>query len=71
MTIQIDAVFHDGALWPKQPVSLPNGTAVRIAIEPQDAAVDPLAAVLGIGVGPEQGDAADRHDDHLYGSRPE
>jgi predicted DNA-binding antitoxin AbrB/MazE fold protein len=69
MTIQLDAIYQDGVLLPKQPVALPNGTEVRIVIETADVASDPLAGVIGIGSGPENGDVSDRHDDYLYGER--
>ena len=69
MTIQVDAVYLDGVLRPKQPVALPNGTEVTVAINPRGTAIDPLAGVLGVGDGPADGDAAQRHDDYLYGER--
>lgn len=74
MSIQIDAIYHNGALHLQQPVPLAEGAHVRVAIEtdaPSAAAPtsrDPLAAVIGIGEGPVAGDAADRHDDYLYGN---
>jgi Uncharacterized protein conserved in archaea len=67
MNIQVEAIYHDGALWPKQAVALPNGTEVRIAIETREPAIDPLAGVIGIGDGPASGDVAHHHDDYLYG----
>jgi len=69
MTIQFDAVYEDGVLRPKQPIALPNGAEVRVAIETRENTVDPLAGVVGIGDGPAAGDTADRHDDYLYGKR--
>ena len=69
MTIQVDAIYLDGVLRPKQPVALPSGTEVTVAINPRGAAVDPLAGVLGAGDGPAEGEAAQRHDDYLYGER--
>jgi predicted DNA-binding antitoxin AbrB/MazE fold protein len=69
MTIQLDAIYQDGVLLLKQPIMLPNGAAVRIVIETSEGVVDPLAAVIGVGEGPESGDTADRHDDYLYGTR--
>jgi hypothetical protein len=74
MAIEIDTIYHDGAFHPQQPVPLPEGTHVRVAIQPNSPSVapptggDPLAAVIGIGEGPAAGDAADRHDDYLYGT---
>jgi predicted DNA-binding antitoxin AbrB/MazE fold protein len=69
MTIQLDAVYQDGVLLPSQPIALPNGAAVRIVIETSNIPIDPLAGVIGIGDGPESGDAAERHDDYLYGKQ--
>lgn len=68
MTIQIDAVYLDGVLRPAQPLALPEGAAVRIAIVTGAAPADPLAAVIGVGEGPQEGDVAQRHDDYLYGA---
>jgi predicted DNA-binding antitoxin AbrB/MazE fold protein len=69
MTIQFDAVFQDGVLLPQQHVALPNGTKVRVAIETREAAIDPLADVIGICDGPTRGDTADLHDEYIYGDR--
>jgi predicted DNA-binding antitoxin AbrB/MazE fold protein len=75
MSIEIDAIYHDGALHPQQPVPLAEGAHVRVAIKTDvppastPSAADPLAAVIGIGEGPAAGDAAERHDDYLYGKR--
>jgi hypothetical protein len=73
MSIEIDAIYHNGALHPQQPVPLAEGAHVRVAIKtdapPATPATgaDPLAPVIGIGEGPAAGDAAKRHDDYLYG----
>jgi hypothetical protein len=72
MSIEIDAIYQNGALHLQQPVPLVEGAHVRVAIatdspSPAPPTVgDPLAAVIGVGEGP--GDAADRHDDYIYGS---
>jgi predicted DNA-binding antitoxin AbrB/MazE fold protein len=63
----VHAIFENGVFRPVQPVELPPGAEVRIAIELCNAVGDPLASVIGIGEGPEQGDVAERHDDYLYG----
>jgi predicted DNA-binding antitoxin AbrB/MazE fold protein len=65
--MQFDAIYQNGVFLPKQPVSLPNGTEVRVAIETRDGVDDPLAAVIGICDGPA--DAADAHDEYIYGNR--
>jgi predicted DNA-binding antitoxin AbrB/MazE fold protein len=77
MTIQVDAVYCDGVLRPVTPLALPNGAAVHLAVETksgeaiaQAAINDPLAAVIGIGEGPDSGDVAARHNDYLYGAQP-
>jgi hypothetical protein len=73
MSIHIDAIYQDGALHPQQPLALPEGAHVRVAIEESSPpasvvpGVDPLADVIGLAEGPAAGDAADRHDDYLYG----
>lgn len=73
MTIHINATYQGGVLHPQQPLALPEGINVKVVIEtPAPAAAgfsgrDPLAHVIGIGEGPAAGDAADRHDDYLYG----
>jgi len=67
MTIQFDAVYQGGVFRPKQPIPLPDGIEVRVAIETSDDGEDPLADVIGIGEGPSKGDGADRHDDYIYG----
>lgn len=69
MTIQFDAVYQNGVFLPKEPVALPNGTEVRVAIETRDGIGDPLAGVIGICDGPAEGDAADAHDEYIYGKR--
>jgi predicted DNA-binding antitoxin AbrB/MazE fold protein len=69
MSIEIDAIYHDGALHPQQPVPLAEGAHVRVAIKAgaPPASGDPLASVIGVGEGPAAGDVANRHDDYLYG----
>jgi predicted DNA-binding antitoxin AbrB/MazE fold protein len=67
VTIQFDAVYQNGVLLPKEPLALPEGIQVRVAIEAPADVADPLAGVIGIADGPAAGDASDRHDDYLYG----
>jgi predicted DNA-binding antitoxin AbrB/MazE fold protein len=69
VTLQFDAVYEDGVLRPKQPLILPNGTEVRVAIKTTDEIRDPLEKVIGIADGPNAGDAADNHDDYIYGKQ--
>jgi predicted DNA-binding antitoxin AbrB/MazE fold protein len=65
MTITVEATYENGVLRPKQPLVLPEGTEVRLAITLLDEDYDPLDAVIGIGDGPP--DAADNHDQYIYG----
>ena len=69
MTLQFDAIYQNGVFLPKQPVALPDGTEVRVEIATRIGVEDPLAAVIGIGEGPADGDAADAHDNYIYGGR--
>ncbi len=79
MTFTIDATWEDGVLKPTHPVALPDGAKVRVSITLPDEVVspnglsgdrpDPLAGVIGIGDGPLAGDAADKHDEYIYGQR--
>ncbi|MGD9855391.1 MAG: antitoxin family protein [Planctomycetaceae bacterium] len=67
MTITAEATVENGQLKLKEPVALPQGTAVRVTITPVDEDYDPLDAVIGIG---ESGrpDGAEQHDRYLYGT---
>ena len=65
MAIVVDATFEKGTFKPAQPVTLPEGTQVRLTILPTDEDYDPLDAVIGIGNGPPDG--ADNHDKYIYG----
>jgi hypothetical protein len=37
MTIDIDATYRDGALYPEAPLNLPENTPVRVRVEPKPA----------------------------------
>jgi predicted DNA-binding antitoxin AbrB/MazE fold protein len=67
MTVTIDAVIHNGQLQLKEPVSLAEGTPVRVAITPVDEDYDPLDAVIGIGDSGRT-DGAEQHDHYIYGT---
>ncbi len=67
MTLTVEAVFENGVLKPKQPLSLADGTEVRLAVTPMDEDFDPLDAVIGICDGPPDG--AENHDKYIYGDR--
>lgn len=66
MTFEVAATYEDGILRPRHPLALPNGAEVQISVSVPEA--DPLSEVIGIGEGPAAGDAAEHHDDYLYGS---
>jgi predicted DNA-binding antitoxin AbrB/MazE fold protein len=63
MTLTIEAIYENGQLKFKQPISLAEGTPVRVTITPLDEEYDPLDAVIGIGEGPTDG--ADNHDKYI------
>ncbi len=65
MTLTIEAIYENGQLKFKQPITLVEGTPVRVTITPLDEEYDPLDAVIGIGEGPPDG--ADNHDKYIYG----
>ena len=68
MTITVEATVEHGVLKPKQPLTMAEGTPVRLTITPLDDNSDPLGAVIGIG---ESGrtDGAASHDHYIYGTR--
>jgi predicted DNA-binding antitoxin AbrB/MazE fold protein len=68
MTFTVEATWQGGVLKPKQPVALPEGAEVRVSITLAGEETDPLADVIGIGDGPVAGDAADQHDQYIYGN---
>lgn len=65
MNFEVVATYEDGILRPRHPLSLPNGAEVQISVSLPES--DPLSKVIGIGEGPAAGDAAQRHDDYIYG----
>jgi predicted DNA-binding antitoxin AbrB/MazE fold protein len=46
MTVQVDAIYLDGVLRPKQPLPLPNGVSVRVAVQTATAAAANPQAVV-------------------------
>lgn len=70
-TRHIEATYENGVLKPSEPLDLPAGSRVQVTIvtgeeqEKRDRKEDPLADVIGIGEGPP--DAADNHDQYIYG----
>lgn len=69
MTITVEATYEKGQLKLKEPVSLAEGTPVRVSITPVNDEVDPLAGVIGI-CKTGRTDGAENHDQYLYGKRP-
>jgi predicted DNA-binding antitoxin AbrB/MazE fold protein len=67
MPITVEATYRNGVLTPSRPLTLAEGTEVRLTINPLDEDYDPLDAVIGIcDDGPDVSLAA-RHDEILYG----
>lgn len=67
MAITVDATYQNGVLKPARPLTLAEGTEVRVTISPLDEDYDPLEEVIGVcDDGPEVSLAA-RHDEFLYG----
>jgi predicted DNA-binding antitoxin AbrB/MazE fold protein len=67
MTVTVEAIYQNGVLKPKQPLSLSDGAEVRVTISPVDDAADPLEQVIGIGDSGRT-DGADQHDHYIYGT---
>ena len=65
MTINIEAVYANGAFQPKQPLALAEGTAVHLTVQTTGETEDPFEAVIGTCEGPPDGAA--NHDKYLYG----
>ena len=68
MTITVEATYESGQLIFKEPVTLAEGTPVRVTITPVDADYDPLDAVIGVCTGGPR-DGADNHDEYIYGPK--
>ncbi len=66
MTITVEATFENGVLKPKQPLTMVEGTEVRLTITPLDDDYDPLAEVIGI-FSSGRTDGAANHDRYIYG----
>jgi predicted DNA-binding antitoxin AbrB/MazE fold protein len=68
MTVTVEAVYQNGVLKPKQPLSLAEGAEVRLIVSGPDEEPDPLEAVIGIGESGRK-DGADNHDHYIYTTR--
>jgi predicted DNA-binding antitoxin AbrB/MazE fold protein len=64
MTLDVEAIFENGVLKPKQPLKLRDGTELRLIVTLLDE-TDPLDAVLGICKGGPR-DGADNLDKYVY-----
>lgn len=67
MTLTVEAVYENGQLKFKQPITLAEGTPVRVTITPLREVEDPFDAVIGTCDGPSDGAA--NHDKYLYGNQ--
>jgi predicted DNA-binding antitoxin AbrB/MazE fold protein len=65
MTLTVEATYENGVLKLKKPLSLAEGTEVRVTIDAAEQDVDPLEAVIDIGDG--VADGAENHDKYIYG----
>jgi predicted DNA-binding antitoxin AbrB/MazE fold protein len=63
MTITVDAVYENGVLKPKQPLTLVEGTLVRLSLSTLNEDDDPLEAVIGIGASGRTDGTGDEEDD--------
>jgi predicted DNA-binding antitoxin AbrB/MazE fold protein len=68
MTLTIHATYENGVLKPNRPLTLAEGTEVRLVVSPVDNAEDPLARVIGIGKSGRT-DGAANHDHYIYSTR--
>ncbi len=66
MTITVEATYENGTLKLGEPLTLAEGTPVRVTITPVTDEDDPLAGVIGIGDSGRT-DGADNHDKYIYG----
>jgi len=67
MSLAIDAVYQNGILKPKEPLSLAEGAEVRLIIQSPDDDRDPLDDVIGICTEGPDISLAERHDEIVYG----
>ena len=68
MAITVEATYENGVLKPSRPLTLAEGTEVRLTISPLDEDYDPLDSVIGICKEGPDISLAQRHDEILYGS---
>jgi len=65
MTITVEATIENGQLKLNHPVSIAEGTPLRVTITPLEETTDPLADVIGICTGGSR-DGAENHDKYIY-----
>ncbi len=68
MSITFDAIYENGVLKPKKPLTLADGARVRVTLSSAEGERDPLADVIGIGAS-GRSDGAANHDHYIYGTR--
>ena len=68
MAITVEATYRNDVLKPSRPLTLAEGTEVRLTISPLDEDYDPLDSVIGICKEWPDISLAERHDEILYGS---
>ena len=78
MTLTVDAVYEGGLLKPKQALMLPEGSEVRLTVNPLRPSLAERIVSRARALPPETVDAmpvdlATQHDHYLYGTpkRPE
>ena len=67
MTLTVEAVYQNGVLKPKRPLSLAEGAEVRLIVSAGGEDPDLLEGVIGIGKSGRK-DGADNHDHYIYGT---
>lgn len=65
MTLR-EAVIKGGQLVLEAPLAMPDGTRVRVRVEPADD--DPLLFLANNAVATGVTDMADQHNHHIYGA---
>ena len=66
----VEATVENGTFKLAQPIPLPEGTHVRLTIDPVEQESDPLESVIGICKEGPDISLAERHDEILYGLKP-
>ena len=67
MTMTIKATYVNGVLKPTKPLTVAEGTEVKLTMTTPAKDDDPLEGVIGIGSSGRT-DGADQHDHYIYGT---